>query len=326
MAKCGITNIGGGGGIGSDELTVTKEYVLSGLEYVGADTDDEKGVGIMIDNGTTANQNLNAGGSFLVKGGYHAQDFSVNANSLASQTIATVTSNKVLNGETFYANGIKGTGTIPIQTADANVGNGWAHTTATEIWPDGQFFLGVRNAHYLNGVHYIRGYNGNLIPSNIKKGVWIGNILGTFEGYVPTPTDLYLRGNNIYSFQQYLNGNINTSTTYYRFDAGQITRVITLNGDNVWLGTQANLTGYNYLNMEYYTDYAASNGCQIYVSGSPLSNAIQMGGHPVAGADLTFAAGPKTSSINISAINTVCWIKINIKFPGQVYIYRIWLT
>jgi len=96
MAKCGITNISGGGGIGSDELSVTKEYILSGKTYVGADTDDEIGTGIMIDNKTTSDQNLNAGGSFNVKKGYHAQDFKVNANSLASQTSATATDNRLL--------------------------------------------------------------------------------------------------------------------------------------------------------------------------------------------------------------------------------------
>lgn len=36
----------------------------------------------MVNNKTTSDQNLNAGGSFNVKRGYHAQDFKVNANSI----------------------------------------------------------------------------------------------------------------------------------------------------------------------------------------------------------------------------------------------------
>lgn len=116
MAKCGVTNVAGGGGIGSDELTVTKEYVLSGKTYVGADTDDEIGTGIMANNGTTANQSLNAGGSFLIKNGYHAQSFTVIANSLASQTPATATDNRVMSGDTYWRNGVKGTGTMSVQS------------------------------------------------------------------------------------------------------------------------------------------------------------------------------------------------------------------
>ncbi|WP_373267179.1 hypothetical protein, partial [Hungatella hathewayi] len=50
------------------------------------------------------------------------------------------------------------------------------------------------------GNHNIRGVP--LPPANVlKKGYryWIGGsyVDGTFEGYVPTPTDLYVRGNNV---------------------------------------------------------------------------------------------------------------------------------
>nr|WP_024835384.1 hypothetical protein [Clostridium sp. 12(A)] len=116
MAKCGVTNVAGGGGIGSDEVSVTKEYVLDGKTYVGADTDDEIGTGKMANNGTTANQSLNAGGSFYIKKGYHAQDFTVIANSLASQTSGTAIPTHVLNGETYWTNGNKVTGTMNVQS------------------------------------------------------------------------------------------------------------------------------------------------------------------------------------------------------------------
>ncbi|MFT4107161.1 MAG: hypothetical protein QM657_15510 [Lacrimispora sp.] len=169
MAKCGITNIGGGGGIGSDELTVTKDYVLNGLEYVGADTDDEKGVGIMSDNGTTANQNLNAGGSFLVKGGYHAQPFTVNANSLASQTSATATNNKVLNGETFYANGVKNTGTIVSMAGQIINPTASQQTVAS-------------SGKYMTGNVVVNGVS-NLTANNVRNGVNVGGTVGSLVDY-----------------------------------------------------------------------------------------------------------------------------------------------
>lgn len=116
MAKCGVTNIGGGGGIGSDELSVTEEYVLSGKTYVGADTDDEIGTGTMENNGATANQSLNAGGAFTVKRGYHNQAFNVTANSLASQTPGTATSARMMKGDVAWSNGIKLTGTMTVNS------------------------------------------------------------------------------------------------------------------------------------------------------------------------------------------------------------------
>ncbi len=169
MAKCGITNIGGGGGIGSDELTVTKDYVLSGLEYVGADTDDEKGVGVMIDNGTTANQNLNAGGSFLVKGGYHAQPFSVNANSLASQTPGNTTNDKVLSGFKYWSNGVQGTGTITSMAGQT-------------INPTASQQAVASSEKYMTGNVVVNGVS-NLTATNVRKGVNVGGTVGSLVDY-----------------------------------------------------------------------------------------------------------------------------------------------
>lgn len=47
MAECIVLK--GGGGIGSDELTATKDYVLNEKTYVGSDTNDEIGAGTMPD-------------------------------------------------------------------------------------------------------------------------------------------------------------------------------------------------------------------------------------------------------------------------------------
>ena len=169
MAKCGITNIGGGGGIGSDELTVTKDYVLSGLEYVGADTDDEKGVGVMINNGTTANQNLNASGSFLVKGGYHAQPFTVNANSLASQTSGIAASSKMLNGETAWVNGSKITGTITSMAGQTVSPTASQQTVAS-------------SGKYMTGNVVVNGVS-NLTAPNVRNGVNVGGTVGSLVDY-----------------------------------------------------------------------------------------------------------------------------------------------
>ncbi len=250
MAKCGVTNIGGGG-IGSDEVSATKDTVLSGKTYVGADTNDEIGTGTMANNGANGNQSLNAGNSFLVKKGFHAQNFSVGANSLASQTPGNAGPGAILTGYNAWVNGNKVLGSIPIQGADEAADRSWATNWST--WGGGEIFLGVRNGHYLNGVNWIRYNLANFVAGNIKKGVNIGGIVGTFEGYVPTSTDLYLRGNNIKSWYALSNSKGLPTAT---FDAGQITpqyNTCQIKADNI------NLTGYRYLNIEGY----ANNGSGI---------------------------------------------------------------
>jgi hypothetical protein len=180
MAKYGVTNIAGGGGIGSDEVSVTKEYVLNGKTYVGSDSNDEIGTGTMANNGATGNQSLNAGGSFSVKKGYHAQDFTVNANNLASQTQGTATASHILNGQTAWVNGSRITGNI------ASIGG-------QTISPGNSQQTISSSGKYMTGNIIVNAVS-NLSAENIKKGVTIGNVTGTWEGYIAGSLDLYNRG------------------------------------------------------------------------------------------------------------------------------------
>lgn len=181
MAKYGVTNVAGGGGIGSDEVSVTKEYVLNGKIYVGSDTNDEIGTGTMANNGATGNQSLNASGSFSVKKGYHAQDFTVNANSLASQTSGTAAASHILSGQTAWVNGTKINGAIPWQNAEiAGTDRAWSQGMSN--WA-GTINLKVRNGHYLNGVNWIQQDIPNFQPGNIRQGVNIGGVIGTLPDY-----------------------------------------------------------------------------------------------------------------------------------------------
>lgn len=196
MAKCGVTNVAGGGGIGSDELSVTKEYVLIGKKYVGADTDDEIGIGIMVDNRTTANQNLNAGGSFLVKNGYHAQPFTVIANSLASQTPATATDNRVMSGDTYWRNGVKGTGTMTVQSILSFSVAPYTENQIIFTWKNpamgpysGVIIVGKTGAYptsITDGTRYYKGFGNNSSAngtSNITLSGFSPNVTYYFRAY-----------------------------------------------------------------------------------------------------------------------------------------------
>lgn len=93
-----------------------------------------------------------------------------------------------------------------------------------------------------------------LPPANvIKKGYryWIGGsyVDGQFEGYVPMPTDLYLRGQSFVSFSAW--GNYQ----YPAFDSGQITCIKENNG----FKANVDFTRFTTLNFEIYPTYKGSN-------------------------------------------------------------------
>lgn len=308
MAKCGVTNIGGGGGIGSDELSATKDNVLSGKTYVGADTNDEIDTGTMANNGATGNQSLNAGSSFLVKKGYHAQDFSVGANSLASQTPGNAGPGAILTGYNAWVNGNKVLGSIPIQGADEAADRAWATNWST--WGGGEIFLGVRNGHYLNGVNWIRYNIPSFVAGNIKKGVNIGGVVGTFEGYVPTARDLYLRGNNINSWYATENSSL---------DTGQIS--IGYSNPSSIVTNNLNFTGFASLNIEHYCNGSwNSTGIELHkIVSSSYYETFGVLSLP------NLAGGIHVSSFNISPYQLAGKIRLTFRYYAGA-IYRIWLS
>lgn len=158
-----------------------------------------------------------------------------------------------------------------------------------------------------------------LPPANaIKKGYryWIGGnyVDGTFEGYVPTPTDLYLRGNNINSWT-------GSSTSTVHFETGQITID---NAESAYLygGKILNLAGFSRLCIEgwfrhNYGDYDKSidlhasdvNQSAFAIIGSARISPQQTITNPVI--NFNFAA------------TKYLGLRINSRISGVIY--RIWL-
>lgn len=107
---------------------------------------------------------------------------------------------------------------------------------------------------YGAGNHNIRGVP--LPPANvIKKGYryWIGSnyVDGQFEGYVPMPTDLYVRGNNIANLSNY------PAYDYPAFESGQMTIQSLTSG----VMANLNLTGFTQLNFEIHKTNQLANNC-----------------------------------------------------------------
>lgn len=103
-------------------------------------------------------------------------------------------------------------------------------------------------------------------PANvIKKGYryWIGGnyVDGTFEGYVPMPTDLYVRGNNIVGFSKYEGYDLPN------FDSGQLTFVTNYGG----MQAPFDFTKYTRVNFEIHKTAKTSNS---YISIRNLNNTV----------------------------------------------------
>ena len=112
MAECIIMG-SGGGGVGSDEVTARAADVLSGKTYLGADTDDETGVGTMPNRGAMQ-RTLRAGESVTVPQGYHNGSGTVSAASLAEQTAGSAGAGDILAGKSAWVGGQRVDGSIPV--------------------------------------------------------------------------------------------------------------------------------------------------------------------------------------------------------------------
>lgn len=150
---------------------------------------------------------------------------------------ANATANHLLSGRSMYVNGQKINGNIPIQNAETGGDQVWA--TNLRAWADGNLFFGVRNGYYLNGVNWIRRYDANFIAANIKKNVNMFGIVGQHEGYVPNPTDLYYRGNNMLGWV------VNSGSVFEVGGIRHTSGFLTLT-----TGSQLNLSGYSRMNIE----------------------------------------------------------------------------
>lgn len=156
----------GGASVTSDDLTAMAANVLSGLTFIGNDTDDDIGTGTMTDNGAVS-QALNAGGSYTIPAGYHNGNGKVTGNSLASQTSADATNAQILSGKTGYVNGAKRTGSMANNGAVSVGLNAGATYKPT--------------AGYHNGSGKV---TANSLASQTAANATAGQILNTYTGWV----------------------------------------------------------------------------------------------------------------------------------------------
>jgi len=154
--------------------------------------------GTMVDRGAVS-QSLNCGGSYTIPVGYHNGNGKVTANALSGQTSANAVAAYVYTGKTAWVNGSKITGTMidrgaVSQSLAANgsytipVGyhNGSGKVTqslttqgAATITPGTANKTACAASRWTTGAVTVAG-SSNLVAGNIKKGVTIFGVTGTF--------------------------------------------------------------------------------------------------------------------------------------------------
>lgn len=150
-------------------------------------------------------------------------------------------------------------------------------------------------------------------PANvIKKGYryWIGGnyVDGTFEGYVPMPTDLYVRGNNIVGFSKYEGYDLPN------FDSGQLTFVTNYGG----MQAPFDFTRYTRVNFEIHKTAKLSNS---YISIRDLNNKVTYA--KVRLDDTLNVTQTVSIALNTMAINSFFGFEFA-SWRGAVY--RIWAS
>lgn len=159
--------------------------------------------------------------------------FGINGTATAD---ANLPANRVVSGFSGYANGQKINGTVPVQGPETDGDRMWA--TNASNWA-GTINVGIRNGHFLNGVNWVRYDMPNYRPEYIKKGVNMGGVIGTWEGFIAGPTDLYNRGNNAFGFENLIGKGVNNPV----YETGGI-RCPNSSVRLQFSGNKLNLTGY----------------------------------------------------------------------------------
>lgn len=239
---------GGGGGASSDDCTLMRAAVPAGMKAVTADSDDEAMEGTLNPDTTLAASQALSGQTYL-KWNPQTKLFEKNIGSMPNK------------GAVNYSLPINGSYTIP---AGFHNGSGKVSqnipTKGAQTYTPGTTNQTIAANQYLTGPQTIKG-DPNLKAENIKKGVSIMGITGTWEGIVSNPYYLWNRG----SFK---NGQSITG--------GQISGAY-IRANNTYFNNLVDLTNHKYLKFVVQADQTRGDqldALRIYITTATNQNII----------------------------------------------------
>lgn len=294
----------------------TQSNVLSGKTFTSSS--GVKITGTMPNNGAVSPSALGAGGSYTIPAGYHNGSGIVTVQSLATLTASgDATAAQILSGKKAYVDGSLITGSMTDRGAQTKT-----------ITPSASAQSYTIPAGYHNGSGKVSvPAVSNLTAANIKKGVVVGGVTGTWSGYVASATDLYLRGNNVKGW---------TNRGACTFESGAIYVSNAGVSEGVSANLNINFSAYTKFNVEVMITYTSfyhnkahlelnnSSGSNVYYKFGDIGNTLNTN---------------VTVSFDISTINQTIGTA-NLSFPGAstssgaessssgpvLQVYRIWLS
>lgn len=303
MAECILVK--SGGGTGSDDCTAARANVLAGVTAVTKDSGDEAVAGTMANKGAWTSR-IGVNGKAVIPAGYH------NGSGYVDQAITN-------RGAVNASLGINGTYAIPegYHNGSGKVTQNIATMGAQTVTPGNAQKVVSCSGKYMTGNITVPAVS-NLAAQYIKKGVTVGGIVGTWEGYVAAPTDIYKYGVNASNLKWGNNAFGNC-----KFESNMITCSGNLS-DNVGLISQVryNFTPYTHLNIEF--DVAATSGTlRIRRSATGDMTPSDVMGE----ISFTCEKGKRTTvSIPLAVHNFTGFLVVS-RFSSSVHhIYRIWLS
>ncbi len=218
--------------------TATVTDVLTGKTFIN--NGGEILTGTMANQGAK-NASLNAGGSYTIPAGYHNGNGVISANNLAGQTVGTAAAANILSGYTAWVGGIKITGTM--------TNNGAIASTLTT--QGGQYTI---PAGYHNGSGKVTANISNLTAENIKNGVNVGGVAGTFKGGTPIKSvqTITSNANSAYYGTSFTINPVNVDSTIIFFSAEYMTNGSSGGGMSVQLQSSTNIYMKAEHNYQYY--------------------------------------------------------------------------
>ena len=343
--------LGSGGGTGSDECTLVKANVPVGFTAVTADSDDEAVEGtldpvgtaesshVLLDktyvkwnpetnlferqNGAMPNngavsKTLTSGESYTISEGYHDGTGTVTAPTISSQTPGTAAAGDIRTGKTAWVNGTQITGSVATLAGGTKTPGASQQTISC-------------NGKIMTSDIVIPGFSmpaASVIKKGTRVSIYGRSVTGTFEGYVPTASDLYNNGSAPYGFSY--NQNLTTpESNMFTFS--------TLYNKSLMFSTSKtfNLSGYTRFNidMEITGKHATkpkylyvNAGTTAYSSAYPSTTTTVPELCTIRIGDESFSSAPRTTYTGtFSGINATKYIVVGMDYL-DARVYRIWLS